>query len=261
MVDEELVQRKIKARAAIGLESYAEILAHVFHFQAAEKADVLRRFGLSEEEFTLLDSAWMDELALGMKRQQRDQALRFSSALAKHRKRLLGQMPALESIGRPVSMVSDEPPIQTEIKTNTIEALPIFRPMRNASLDSIEGSVSPWIVHAAAPVAPVIAQPPPSPAPPAPALPLAPQVPLQVPGQGQTADISAFVPRDLLPFQPAPSAPSMPAVTPAVPAVTPAAPPAEMPAPPERNGKRLIRFNPQTGQMLEQPIWVDVPEK
>lgn len=255
MMDEELIQRK--ARAAIGLESYAEILAHVFHFQASERADVLRRFGLSEEEFRLLDSAWMDELALGMKRQQRDQALRFSSTLAKHRKRLLRQMPALESIGRPLSMALDEAPIQQEIKTNPMEALPIFQPMRSASLDSIEGGVSPWIVHAAAPVAPVIAQPPPSPAPPAPAL------PLQVPGQGQTADISAFVPRDLLPFQPAPSAPAMPAVpaVPAVPPAPPAVPPAEMPLPPEIKGKRLIRFNPQTGQMLEQPIWVDVPEK
>lgn len=242
MVNSELQQQKAKMRAAIALESYAEILAHILHFQAADKAEVLKRFGLSEDEFGLLDSAWNDELALGMKRQQRDQALRFSSTLAKHRKRLLEQMPSVESIGRPMPMPVEEAPAAPEPKP-AMESPVVFRAMGSASLDS---SVhSPWTAHASAPVAvAAIAASAPAPAPvvaaPAPVA----AAPAPVPGQGQTADISAFVPRELLPFQPAPPTP------------VPAAP---MPA--EIKGKRLIRFNPQTGQMLEQPIWVDIDEK
>jgi hypothetical protein len=56
-----------------------------------------------------------------------------------------------------------------------------------------------------------------------------------------TADISAFVPRAATPFQGA----------------APAEPPrAAQPAEPRR---RLIRFDPQTGQPLPAPIWVDLP--
>jgi hypothetical protein len=56
-----------------------------------------------------------------------------------------------------------------------------------------------------------------------------------------TADISAFVPRAATPF--APPAPP---------------PPASASAPPAPR-KRLIRFDPQTGQPLPAPIWVDLP--
>jgi hypothetical protein len=55
-----------------------------------------------------------------------------------------------------------------------------------------------------------------------------------------TADISAFVPRAATPFTPtAPSPQAQP----------------QQPAP----RKRLIRFDPQTGQPLPAPIWVDLP--
>jgi len=78
-----------------------------------------------------------------------------------------------------------------------------------------------------------------SPAPPAP-LPVAVRPPQHLAG---TADISAFVPRPATPFSPAPT-PSPPA----------SAGPAE--AAPRR---RLIRFDPQTGQPLPVPTWVDLP--
>ena len=60
-----------------------------------------------------------------------------------------------------------------------------------------------------------------------------------------TADISAFVPRAATPFaaRPAPPPPAPP-------------PPAAAQLAPR---KRLIRFDPQTGQPLPAPIWVDLP--
>jgi hypothetical protein len=60
-----------------------------------------------------------------------------------------------------------------------------------------------------------------------------------------TADISAFVPRHLLPFAGQPAPPPQPA---------PAAA-----AQPDPSRRRLIRFDPQTGQPLPTPIWVDLP--
>lgn len=250
---QQIHNRESQAKAALPLERYAEILAHLMHFGSAQSEEVLRRFGYGRAEWDLADTAWILELSLGVKRQQRDQALRFSATLAKVRQKLLRTMPSIDAIGRADAIAKVAEPIQEGSNPVVKEQAPVFMSMGSASLDSVTGR-SPWVVHAA---------PPQPPAAPSPAVPQTPSVsvvsappPLPaaapaVPGQGQTADISAFVPRELLPFQQAPQAPQAP--RPPTPEAV-AAPPAEI------KGKRLIRFNPQTGQMLDQPIWVDIPE-
>jgi hypothetical protein len=98
-----------------------------------------------------------------------------------------------------------------------------------------------------------------------------------------TADITALVPRHTLPFtaagpgalaaplgspkpvpQPSPSEPrttvDLTAQVALVQAAMPfAIPPAAVPPSPPPAARRLIRFDPQTGQPLPVPIWVDVP--
>lgn len=68
-----------------------------------------------------------------------------------------------------------------------------------------------------------------------------------------TEDISSFVPRHLLPF-------SGNGTPPPAGGAPPAATSAPLPAPGGRP-KRMIRFDPQTGQPLPAPIWVDIPEE
>src|SRR5687767_9148700 len=86
-------------RRAVKLERYAEILAHVMHYRGEDLFEVVTRLGLTPDAWYAVDTAWTAELALGMKRQQRDQALRFSAALAKTRERLARTSPPLASIG------------------------------------------------------------------------------------------------------------------------------------------------------------------
>jgi hypothetical protein len=76
----------------------------------------------------------------------------------------------------------------------------------------------------------------------APAPPTEPWVP--PPGSG-TEDITSFVPRAAMPFVGAPDVRA------------PAAPPSAAAAP--HPNMRLIRFDPQTGQPLPEPRWVELP--
>ena len=124
----------------------------------------------------------------------------------------------------------------------------------------------------AAPASPPAPPPPPAPAP-------------RAPVSTGTTDISAFVPRHLLPFPSAGPPPAPPPPSPVAPIAEPAPqpsvvitrPPQHLAAtadisafvprpatpftPPEAAPprKRLIRFDPQTGQPLPAPIWVDLP--
>src|SRR4051812_21309674 len=91
--------RELSLRKSMKLERYAEVLAHVVHFGTDRAEEVVKRFGLSLSAFRDVDRAWTSELALGIKRQQRDQGLRFSATLAKRRQRLAKDQPPLEAIG------------------------------------------------------------------------------------------------------------------------------------------------------------------
>lgn len=89
----------IALRKAVRLERYAEVLAHITHFGTDRTAEVAARFGLSLDRWSSVDRAWTSELALGMKRQQREQALRFSATFQGTRQRLARRQPLLDAIG------------------------------------------------------------------------------------------------------------------------------------------------------------------
>jgi hypothetical protein len=264
------------ARAEVKVEEYARVLAHIMHFGLEQASEVLLRLGFDPKRWQVIDEAWTAELALGIKLQQRDRALRFSTALAKARKRLAANPPALASIGplpSELSKASADPDVKTPINPpaspSPIRPIPSYSPGGD--------HVSPWAASGGVrPRAPAAA-------PPA-AAPLA-AAPVPIPLG--TADISAFVPKVVLPFNKSePSAIESIPVEPPPPrddlggtvqadAISPFAsptlpfednddaPPAPRPpppAPPPPNplaGKRLIRFDPQTGQPLVVPYWVD----
>ncbi|UQA57869.1 hypothetical protein [Polyangium aurulentum] len=89
----------IALRKAVRLERYAEVLAHIAHFGTDRTAEVVLRFGLSLERWSAVDRAWTGELALGLKRQQREQALRFSATFHSIRQRLARLQPLLDAVG------------------------------------------------------------------------------------------------------------------------------------------------------------------
>lgn len=99
MSDDSSDAEEDRLRKAVRLDRYADILAHVMHFGTDRAEEVVARFGLSLERWRSIDKAWTSELALGMKRQQREQALRFSAAFHGRRQRLVRQHPPLDSIG------------------------------------------------------------------------------------------------------------------------------------------------------------------
>lgn len=105
----------VALRRAVRLDRYAEILAAVVHFGTDRTEEVVARFGLSLDRWRAVDQAWRDELALGMKRQQRETALRFSSTFHAARQRLAQRQPLLATIGdaaaeAPVTAPAPEPP-------------------------------------------------------------------------------------------------------------------------------------------------------
>lgn len=142
----------LELRKALKLERYAEILAHVMHFGVDRAEEVVRRFGLEIDRWRELDRAWSSELALGMKRQQPGQALRFSSTFHKRRERLTAEQP-------PVSAVGD-----ADAKPGPVARAPA------AAHEPREVALPTFMVAAAQPArAPLPAPPPPAPAPAAPA--------------------------------------------------------------------------------------------
>lgn len=87
-----------RARAFVALERYAEILAHVVFFGRERASELVSRFGLSMEQWTVIDAAWTHELAEGKRRQQYEQAERFNTTFAKTRGWLVTTQPAMNAI-------------------------------------------------------------------------------------------------------------------------------------------------------------------
>ncbi|EYF08190.1 putative exported protein [Chondromyces apiculatus DSM 436] len=237
-------------RRSVKLERYAEVLAHILHYRAEDLFEVLARLGVPADSWHAVDAAWTAELALGIKRQQRDQALRFSATFAKTRERLARTALPLASLGAPAPRDTPVPPDPP-------------RPL--SSLPGPSEAPSPWAARPASvqptfTPAPPVLPPPPSPPfqPPVIVTPVPPPLgaPSSLAALRDTADISGSVPRQPLPFV---QAKSTPASSPPSPALlqTPLPPVEPTQAPPP--GKRLMRFDPQTGQPLATPIWVDAP--
>ncbi len=87
-----------RARGHVGLERYAEILAHIAHFGREHLPALMKPFGLSLEQWSIVDEAWSEELAEGIRRQQYEQASRFSEAFAKTRRGLASAQPGMNAI-------------------------------------------------------------------------------------------------------------------------------------------------------------------
>ncbi len=87
-----------RARGFIVLERYAELLAHVVHFGRDRLHELIPRFGLSADQWAIIDAAWTHELAEGRRRQQHEQAERFNVTFAKTRQRLATTQPTMDAI-------------------------------------------------------------------------------------------------------------------------------------------------------------------
>lgn len=87
-----------RAREFVMLERYAEILAHIAHFGNDRLGELLPRFGLSPEQWTIIDEAWTQELAEGKRRQQHEQAARFNVTFAQTRQKLAKTQPPMNAI-------------------------------------------------------------------------------------------------------------------------------------------------------------------
>jgi hypothetical protein len=239
-------------RRAVPVDRYATILAHVVHFGPDKRAAVLERFGLDQGDWEALDPTWCADLRSVPRRQQANLAMQFTSVFARTRLQLAEEQPAVEHVGdatpkKPVL----QPPVEPAAEPPAEPLIPTYKLEKRAA-----PALTSWQPEPAALVAPpaVVTKPPAE----------------DVAG---TADISTFVPREALPFAPqaagapppihpvvAPQAPSKPAlgsgtvdITSLVAqAVTPFAGPAANPQ------KRLIRFDPQTGQPLPEARWEEV---
>jgi hypothetical protein len=98
-MDPERLELHRRAREFVNLDRYARILAHVIHFGSSRLSELLPRFGLSAEQWKVVDEAWTHELAEGKRRQQHEQAARFNVTFAKTRQDLAKTQPALKNIG------------------------------------------------------------------------------------------------------------------------------------------------------------------
>ncbi|WP_437631288.1 hypothetical protein [Sorangium sp. So ce854] len=236
------------------LERYAEVLAYVVYFRGEDLHEVLARLGVTPADWARADAEHTAELALSGKRNQGIQALRFSSVFARTRRSLEAKRPSLASLGPAHPPPAEEaapahpppPPVSSPPAPHQGPAfvLPRSPPERD--------EISPWAASARArpagdaswaPAPPHVqttsaSASPPVPPRPSQAAPIPPGAPMGVGIPRGTADIAEFVPRPDMPFQ------------------SGQAQAAGQSAP---EGKRLQRFDPQTGKPLDTPLWVDAP--
>ncbi|MDI3291582.1 hypothetical protein [Polyangium sp. 15x6] len=142
-------------RKAVRLDRYAEILAHVVHFGTDRTEEVVQRFGLTLERWRAVDQAWTRELALGLQRQQREQALRFSATFNARRERLARFQPPVASIGHASTEAAGAP--QEFTPPNAMpkpSGLPSFMLAAASAPPAppLPAAVSPWAAPALIPV-------------------------------------------------------------------------------------------------------------
>ncbi|CAN98369.1 hypothetical protein [Sorangium sp. So ce145] len=235
------------------LERYAEVLAHVVYFRGADLYEVLARLGVAPEDWEQADAEHTAELALSAKRNQGIQALRFSSAFARTRRSLEAKRPSLASLG-PMQRPAAEGAAPVPVPPPPAPAPPALAPPQGPAFVSSRSpterdEVSPWAANAHARPASDGSRPPAPPrsegvamrpSPPAPLRRGGPPSPLEEAAIPQgTADIKEFVPRRDMPFQPGQ---------------------ARAAGQSAQEGKRLQRFDPQTGRPLDPPLGVDAPK-
>ena len=227
------------------LGRYAEALATILHYHPEQAAEVVARLGLTAEAWEAAEKAWTEVLTCPGNRTDGAIALEFTSVFARTRKRLGVTKPKIAKIG-PLPIA---PPAVQALPAR-VAAVP--EPARAAELPSylreeqaipVPDRVSPPPPQYAATMALPIMRPDEVIAPVMPAHPslmLAP-TPNEDDDVNETAEVDVRCFRKALPFANARVKPSAEAV---------AVPPA---------GKRLVRFDPQTGEPLSSPRWADVP--
>lgn len=94
-------------RQRVRLERYATILAHVLHFGPERAREVAARFGLDLDTWLAVDAAWTRELGESFRRQQNQQATRFTSTLFRTRTELTLRPVSLEASGEPPTQRGD----------------------------------------------------------------------------------------------------------------------------------------------------------
>lgn len=89
--------------AGLGLTEYAEVLAHLVHFEGVDSAEVLRRLAVDPADVTAADERWPGRLADELARGELDTATTFAAAFAARKEDLAERQPALESLGSPAA--------------------------------------------------------------------------------------------------------------------------------------------------------------
>lgn len=227
--EREQMEKDAALRAQVGLERYAEILAHAIHFRGEDLYDIARRFGLTPEQWARLDASWTDELSRAHRQQHFDRGVRFTGTFAAVKKRLEATMPAWSSIRPPPAHApraadppSPEPappppPVVPFAWSQPVAAPPPVVATAPPSLDAT-ADVTALRPPVSLPfIKPREGEPRPAAAP---APPASPPPPREAGDLDATADVSALRPRDLLPFAKA-SPPAAP--EPAPPEVSPSA--------------------------------------
>ncbi|XYH98436.1 hypothetical protein ACMHYB_01335 [Sorangium sp. So ce1128] len=238
-----------KDESVMRLERYAEVLAHVGYFRGEDLFEVLARLGVAPADWARADAEHTAELALSAKRNQGIQALRFSSVFARTRRSLEAKRPSLASLGPPQRAATED---TAPAQLSPMPAAPQQGPAYVLPRSPLEReAISPWAADArsrptgdgswapAPPRAEAASAPASPPAPPrVEAAPMPPGAPGRASIPQGTADIAEFVPRPAMPFQAGQGQ-----------AAGQSAP----------EGKRLQRFDPQTGMPLDPSLRVDAP--
>ncbi len=143
--------KEATVRKAVPIDRYAEILAHVVHFGSERTGDVVNRFGLSLEQWRVIDAAWTN--LLGTPGQTHALALAFSSTFHARREKLAQEQPALGSLVVPQVHFPDKPERMAAAVAAKASGVPSF--MSGASpAPSMTASVSPWAAYSASPGTP-----------------------------------------------------------------------------------------------------------
>jgi hypothetical protein len=227
------------------LGRYAEALATILHYRPEQAAEVVARLGLTSEAWEAAEKAWTEILTCPGNRTDGAIALEFTSLFARTRKRLSVTKPRIAKVGpMPVAVPAIQalPPLATSAPEPTRAAeVPSY--LREERPTPAPDRVSPPPPRYAPTMALPIMRPDEVIAPVMPAHPAAMLAPTPSEDEdvNETAEVDVRCFRKPLPFADARAMPSAEPV---------AIPPA---------GKRLIRFDPQTGEPLSSPRWADVP--
>jgi hypothetical protein len=218
-------------REGLTIERYAEVMAYRRHFPAARATEVLLRLGVQPAQWEAATRAWGEAMASALKRDEPDPIARFAQALSVMARRLREFPPRLEALGEPVALELARP-------TGPRTALPSY--LHEDAFRAPE----PEPVVARAPLLAAAAQP----------LGAAGHEPR--PHAAHTAEMSAFIPRHLLPFKNTPGeAPEPPSAAAGQAPGAPPRPAAATEVLPLTALPLVARFDPMTGAPLPPEAW------